>query len=476
MVSDLREFIDKVDEIGELKRVDGADWDLEIGVLTEIEAATKSQSMLLFDNIKGHKPGYRVVSNLFNTNKRIALAYELPERESSIDLVQVMREKLKTGTIPIPPVEVATGPVMENVVTGDDVDLLRFPSPKWHELDGGRFIGTGSAVIVKDPDTGYVNVSCQRIQVHDEKTAGIYFAPARHSMIVAKKYWSKDLPMPVAVSCGQEPLLWAASCWLLPWGASEYDLAGGLKGKPVETVRGVTTDLPLPATAEIVLEGEIPPPEEEKRLEGPFGECLGYYAGGETPKPVIRVKSILHRNDPIIQGNPPAILSSVWDLGRHIQISASLWDDLDRQVPGVKGVWVPEETGMRSMVVVSLKQEYAGHAKRAAAVVAGNSFMVHLRYIVIVDEDIDPSNMDEVLWALGTRSDPDSIDVLRGTMTAPPNPAVPPEKRSRGDFTHSTAIILACRPYHWINEFPASVKSSPELVKKVRDKWAKLFP
>ena len=163
---------------------------------------------------------------------------------------------------------------------------------------------------------------------------------------------SKGQACPVVVCCGQEPLLWAASAWEhVPWGVSEYDFAGGLKNEPITVTRGVTTDLPIPATAEIALEGEIVPPEVEEREEGPFGEWPGYYVMGTTMQPAFRVKSILHRNNPIIQGNPPSHLPAVWSLGRHYQKAAVLWDELDRQLPGVTGVRMLDEAAMHSIVV-----------------------------------------------------------------------------------------------------------------------------
>ena len=186
----------------------------------------------------------------------------------------------------------------------------------------------------------------------------------------------------------------------------------------------MSTDLPIPATAEIVLEGEIVPPEVETRDEGPFGEWPGYYAAGIRSMPAIRVKSILHRNNPIIQGNPPSRLPSVWSLGRHIQKAAGLWNELDRQLPGVKGVWMIEEASVHSIPVISLRQSYPGHAKQAGLITAGSSTMNYMcRIIIVVDEDIDPSDTSEVIWALATRIDPEkSIDIIRDcwvTKSAP---------------------------------------------------------
>lgn len=191
----------------------------------------------------------------------------------------------------------------------------------------------------------------------------------------------------------------------------------------------------------------------------------------------MKVTAILHRNNPIIQGCPPFAKPSAYSVGKHIQISAGLWDELDQQIPGVKGVWNFEEGAVRSLIVVSLQQMYGGHAKQAGLLVASSSRATTTgRFVIVVDEDIDPSNISEVLWALGTRVEPDTaIEIVRGCWGIGSNPALPPDRRLRGDYTHSIAIILACRPYEWIKDFPPTLKSSPELLNRTRQKWSWLF-
>jgi 4-hydroxy-3-polyprenylbenzoate decarboxylase len=167
----------------------------------------------------------------------------------------------------------------------------------------------------------------------------------------------------------------------------------------------------------------------------------------------------------------------VWTLGRHIQIIATLWDELDRQLPGVKGVWLIEDAALHCMPVISLQQLYGGHAKQAALVAAGSLVAGYAaRYIIVVDEDIDPSNISEVLWAIGTRSEPEEIEVLKGCWGSWASPRLTPEQRKIDDREHSVGIILACKPYKWIKDFPPSVKTSPELAKRVREKWPELLP
>src|SRR3989304_1978795 len=143
MFNDIREFIEVAKKSGECKVVEGADWDIEIGAITDLSAELPNPPVLLFDKIKGYEAGFRVVTNQFSTAKRTALALGLPLEARGIELVRALRDRLKAGLPSLPPVEVETGPVKENILTGDAVDLYRFPTPKWHEHDGGRYIGTG---------------------------------------------------------------------------------------------------------------------------------------------------------------------------------------------------------------------------------------------------------------------------------------------------------------------------------------------
>ncbi len=475
--NDLREFIEKAEEIGECKTVEGADWETDIGTLSELEAEQPTPRLLLFDNIEGYPGGYRVASMVFSSPRRTALALGLPLEAEGIELVRAYKEKLKAGVKPIPPVEVETGPVKENIRTGEEVNLFDFPVPKWHELDGGRYIGTADCVIVRDPEEGWVNFGTYRVQVQDKATTTIRIAPSRDGYLIARKYWDRGKACPTAVACGQEPLLFAAAGWRrVPWGISEYDFAGGLGNKPIQVTRGVTTDLPIPATAEIVLEGDLMSPEVETMTEGPFGEWPGYY-NGPFQEPVFHVKSILHRNNPILQGAPPSRVPSVWTLGGHLQKAAVLWNELEAQMPGVRGVRMVEDASLHTMVVISLKQEFEGHAKRAALLAAASSATAFcIRFIIVVDEDIDIFSNSELLWALGTRCDPENaIDIIRGTFGLPGVAWESPEMRRLGTSAQSAAILLACKPYHWIKEFPPSIMSSPERLEKARQKWAHLW-
>lgn len=470
--NDLREYVDRVKEVDHCRVIEGADWDLEIGAITELQCEIPNSPLLLFDGIKGYQRGYRVVSNVLNTPRRIALALGLPLDVKGIELVRALRARLKEGFRLVPPVQVGTGPVMENVHIGADVDVLEFPVPRWHELDGGRYIVTGGMVIIRDPDEGWVNLGCYRVQAFDRSTVTVHIVDGHHGSLIRRKYWERGLTVPAAIVCGQDPLLWYASTTsAVPWKVSEYDYAGGMRNRPVEVVAGVATGLPIPATAEIALEGEIVLPGGETRLEGPMGEWAGYVAGDSRPEPVFKVRAVLHRDDPIIFGAPVNVGPFDYYNGSFMISAAALWDRLDAQLPGIEGVWISPEARGSLLTVVSIRQMYPGHAKLVGMAAAGGCDRL-TRYVIVVDDDVDCSNIGEVLWAIATRCDPaTAIDIVDGCWGMRSDPLLSPEKRARGEITSSRAILYACRPYHWRDQFPPSLRSRPELLQHVREKF-----
>ena len=246
---DLREFIAEAGKRNDVKVVEGADWNLEIGLITEWQISQPDNPLLLFKNIKGYSPEYSIATNLFGTPGRTALALGLSPEMKRLDIVRALRDIFSGGFRPIPPVEVEQAPVKENILLGDKVDLFKFPVPKWHARDGGRYIGTGNAVITRDPDEGWINLGTYRVQVHEKSVATIYMSPGRHGKVMRDKYWERGRNCPAAVVIGMEPILYASSHSDVPEGISEYDYVGGFRKEPVVVTRGVTTDLLIPAAS-----------------------------------------------------------------------------------------------------------------------------------------------------------------------------------------------------------------------------------
>lgn len=475
--NDLHEYIDACKKIDRWREINDADWKEEIGALTEATAELiDDPPMLIFDRIKGYPAGFRVVSLLQASPKRVALSLGLPLDKSKLELVRLAVDRIK-GVKGIAPVEVADGPVRENVMTGDDVDILRFPVPLYHKSDGGRYIGTGDSVINRDPDTGYVNMGTYRIQVHDRNLLGLWMSPGQQGRQICQRYWDQGKSCPIVALFGSDPLTFMASHSRLPWGKSELDFVGGLRGRPLEVIKGPHTGLPIPAHAEIAVEGEVPPPGVEASAEGPFGEWPGYYSGGTLGtgelQPVIRIKAIYHRNNPIILNEAPlwpGAITAGLPMG-----SGILWNQLENAgIQDIAGVYKYN----RYLVVIAIRQRYAGHAKQAGMAALGCIEAArHGRYVVIVDEDIDPTNIKEVLWAMQTRVDPATdIDLVSGFLSTPIDPRMSPEKRESRDHTTSRAIFYAVRPFTWKDKFPKVSRTERELRREVVKKYASLFP
>ena len=466
MYQDLREFIGLVDKLGALRRIDGADPRFEIGGITEVAAGRPDGPALLFDAIKGFPRGVRIFTNAATTPQRAALALGIDPTLRPLDTLKAWMEKRKTLR-PHQPAVVKDAAFLQNARKDDKVDLAAFPAPIWHRHDGGPYIGSGSIVIMRDPDEGWINASIYRIQVHGRNKLTVQFDHGgRHGAIIAKKYWDQGKPCPLAVVNGEDPALFIAGFEYLPAGQSEYEFAGAIKDRPVEVIAGPKTGLPLPAHAEVIFEGEILPPGGEVLLEGPFGEFTGYYAAAKRPHPVTVITAIHHRNDPIVLGSPP-MKPPRFHFGLPFR-AAGIWSNLEMAgVTDVVGVW---QHVAQLMTVVALKQRYAGHAKRAGLIAAANSYMGRL--VVVVDEDVDPSDINDVMWAITTRCEPsEQIDIVRDAWSSALDPRIPEEDRLRGVTSHSKAIIEACKPFPWIDKYPPTSALTQDEARAIADKW-----
>ena len=248
----LRGWIEQVEKLGELKRVSGAHWDTEMGAVTHMltEHSHGTAPALLFDDVPGFPKGYRTLYGHFSSIKRVALTLGLPlERERKVDIVKQYYDRIQTMKH-IPPRVVKDGPILENVLTGDQIDVLKFPVPRHHEQDKARYIGTANCVITQDPDAGWFNLGCYRNQVYDGKTIGCQITEGKHGRIHRDKYFARGQSMKVVVLVGQDPLLFMLAASPLPDGISELDFAGGLRGEPIEVIKGPYTGFPIPADAE----------------------------------------------------------------------------------------------------------------------------------------------------------------------------------------------------------------------------------
>ena len=469
---DLRDWLERVDAIGELKRVPGVEWNLEMGAVAEMiyHARPENPPAILFDDIPGYPKNFRVLSGMTNSPRRLALTLGLPDARHAMDVVRAYRDRMKTFKL-IEPKKTYRGPILENVDRDQKVDIHKFPSPFLHEQDGGRYIGTGDLVIMRDPEDDWVNIGTYRAMVHDKNTVGLWMSPGKHGRLIRQKYFANGKTCPVLISLGHDPLLFLSAGNEVDYGISEFAHAGGHRGRPIEVVESELFGLPMPAHAEIVLEGEILP--DDLRPEGPFGEWTGYYASSVRPDPVVQVRRVYYRNDPILTMARPGRPPSDYSFSKCVIKSAMIWDEVEKAgLPGVKGVWCHEAGGGRLFNIISIKQAYAGHSKQAAMLAANCHAGNYLgRFVVVVDEDIDPTNTFDVIWAIATRCDPDEdLDIIRKAWSG----ALDPRKRV-GDNYNSRGILDACRPFDWMSEFPPVAESSPELRAKTLKKWSHLI-
>ncbi|HEX6318602.1 MAG TPA: UbiD family decarboxylase [Burkholderiales bacterium] len=472
---DLRLWIEQIRDLGELREVRGADWNLELGAISELNVKKDAPPALLFDEIRGYPKGFRVLTCSTSSPARLSSILRLPVQKTHQGLVEALRGKpaqWQAAAKDFDFVETRSGPVQENIQK--EPDILVFPSPLWHELDGGRYIGTGCSVVTRDLDSDWINVGTYRVQVIDRNHVALDMVPGKHGRIHYEKHKAAGKRFPVAIVVGGDPLGYLISGIEVPFGMCEYSYMGSILKEPVSVIRGELTGLPFPAASEIVLEGFVQPNDE--RTEGPFGEFHGYYPGKAGTAPVVTLERIYYRNDPILMGSPPAKPPNDYSYSKAVMRSALLHDALAAAgVPDVKAVWAHEIGGARMFNVVAIKQRYAGHARQAGHILSQCGVGAYMsRYSVVVDEDIDPANLQEVMWAVATRTDPAiDIDIIQRGMGSKNDPMFV-AYRYDAPFS-SKAIIDACRPWDHLHEFPAVAEASKALQEKTRAKWKDLL-
>ena len=474
---DIRVWLEHIQKLGELDLCLGAKADLEIGAISQLNVKRSNHKALMFDEIPGYANGYRVITGTTGSKRRLASILRLPDPDSHQALIESLRDKpaqWQSTANQYSPVQVSDGPVLENTMIGQDVNLLQFPAVQWNKNDGGKYIGTGCSVITKDLESGWVNVGTYRVMLHDKNRVGLMMIPGKHGDIQHAKYKEAKKPFPVAIVLGADPLSYLISGIEVPYEVSELNYMGAILGQSLSVINGDVTGLPFPSAAELVLEGWVYP--EDQLPEGPFGEFLGYYTSEASLASVVTVEKVYFRNQPIILGSPPSKPPNDYSYSKSVMRSALLFNSLVASgVPNVQSVWAHEIGGSRMFNVVSIKQKYAGHARQAGHILSQCGVGAYMsRYSIVVDEDIDPSNLNEVMWAVATRSDPvRDIDFIQRGVGSQSDP-LSVFNTTKVHFA-SKAIIDACRPYEYLNNFPKVVDVSKDIEDLVRKKWPNLF-
>jgi 4-hydroxy-3-polyprenylbenzoate decarboxylase len=472
---DLRQWLSAADAAGELRHINAADAVLEIGAASQLNYRRPHPRALLFDEITGYRQGRRVLTSSLSGPALMGLSLGLGPELGDRELVGALRGRpaeWAAGAASYPVERVESGPVFDNVMVKDDIDFLAFPSPVWHEGDGGRYIGTGCAVVTVDPETGVPNVGAYRIQVQDDGAAvSINMEVGRHGAQHVRAWFAKEGRAPVAASLGHHPVFLMVAGTEVPLGVSELDYAGAILRERVPVVSGPDTGLPLPAESELAFEGWLYP--DRTRPEGPFGEWTGYYSGGVKPVLTAEVTGLFHRDDPINLGAPPGKPPFDYSYMRSVMKSAMVTDALaSAGLPGVSGVWCHEAGGGRSIIVVGLEQRYPGHTRQAGYLAAQLPVTAYMnRLVIVVDADVDPRDLHEVMWAVSSRCDPErDIDIMRYCWGCVTDPLVLP-----GEPTYnSRALIDACRPFERLADFPAVAEASSAVLGKVARRWPEL--
>jgi len=484
---DLRQWIDLLEREGELHRVKAqVDWDGEIGTISR-RVLEEQGPALLFENIKDHQKtrGRRVFTGGIGTRERLALALGFPKDTSNNAIVQHVMKKNREQ---IAPVLVKSGPVKENIVKGADIDLFEFPVPKWHYLEGGRYINTYACIVTKDPDTGVQNAGIYRGMVGKKNSIpSLLIKGGQHWGHHFAKYADRGEKMPVACVIGWDPIMGFLGGSPLPAGVSEFAVLGAYRDAPVEMVKCETVDLEVPASAEIVIEGFIDPDPASYETEGPFAEFTGYVSDLPTPRPSIEVSCILHRHDPILrgtqEGNMPgsfsenAVISSAQRAGIAWNILASLG------VPGVLDVYCdPITCGIN--VYIKIRKTYQAQAKQIAAALWGaGAGQGRYKHVFVFDDDIDVTNYQQIDWALAYRMNAATEGIVQfpGLLGHALDPSTPLEQRDvnqLGAGTWTRVLFDCTRNWHfkrrpeWNNErFPPTVEPHPDQRTLVNRRW-----
>ena len=390
MAQDLRSFLDLIkrrkpeDFQIVSKEVDPA---YEITALVvKLEREARRRPVLLFENVKGTK--FPVLTNLHASRSRLAAAMGVAPEETQ-------RAYLRAMERPIPPKVVKTGAVKEVVLTGDRINLYDLPQLVHHEGDAGPYL-TAAISFAKDPTAEVWNCAYNRLMIKGRDTTSIHLTTGKHLWEFHRIAESRGEPLPVAFVIGVHPAIALGALAIGSIDEDERGIMGGLLGEPLEVVKCETSDVLVPAHAEMVLEAEILP--RERTPEGPFGEFTGYSLG-ERQREVVRVKAITHRRGAMFQDITVAHLDHM--LLSTIPIEANLYRAVRAMVPSVRAVRVPGPF----TCFVSIEQRVPGQAKNAILSVLGAD--LYMKRVVVVDHDVDVFDDRQVNWAIATRCQPD---------------------------------------------------------------------
>ena len=414
-------YVESLKALGEIQEIDiEVDWNLEMGAIIRRSYELKAPAPL-FNRIKGINPGFGVLGapaglsrNPAHPLVRIALSLGLSPTATARELVEALATAHDRP--PIPPCRVADGPCKQNRLIGPDVDLSLLPAPLIHDGDGGRYLNTWGTIVVRTPDGRWTNWSITRIMLHGKNTLVGAIIPRQHLGLIYAQWKAIHKPMPFALAIGTEPVIPFVSGMPLDENVNEADFVGGYLGEPVEVVRCETVDLDVPATSEIVLEGVVS--VTETAWEGPMGEYSGYLSpGGGMPSPIFKVSAMTFCDAPVLPvvaaGEPVEENHTCWGLTVSAQL---LWELRQAGFP-VSTCFIPFQSAAHWLVVTVDRTAAARRtgdelAKELGRLVFRSRAGSFIPKILLMPDDIDPANLDELVWAFATRNHPQHGQVL----------------------------------------------------------------
>lgn len=435
----LGDFLASLDAAGHLVRVAG-----EVDPVYEITAILQELrgTAVLFERVRGSR--FPLAANVFCGYPALEVLFGQPRAGLADEYVLRSAQR-------IPVRQVTAGPVHERALVGDAADVELLPNPIYNEHDGGPYID-GGILVCRDPEYGY-NLSIQRLQVLGPRRLGLWAAPVHHLAQYYGRAEERGEPLEVAVVIGCDPFLYLASQVFSSSDCDEYEVAGGLKTRPIDVVRAQTLDLLVPAHAGIVIEAVIPPHVREE--EGPFGEYPGYY-GSKGQRPVLDVRAISYREDAVYQGfyigKPP----SEGMMLRVLPQEAEIRKAVKAVVSEVCDIHFPPGGIGKFHCVVAIKKRVEGEGKLALMAIL--SSRIAIKHAVVVDADIDIYDPVEVEWAIATRSQFDQDSVI---VTGTPHNLDPSVAKHDRDLTTKVGIDATLpldRPFARTCDVPAEVK------------------
>jgi 4-hydroxy-3-polyprenylbenzoate decarboxylase/2,5-furandicarboxylate decarboxylase 1 len=430
---DFRQFLDVLRQQGELIDIDRPIALSDIGKALIHAYRRPDRPALMF---KQNGTEFPLVCGLYANRAKALLAFQSDETS--------IQDKVLTGlSKPIKPVTVkGPAPCQEVVVTGDAIDIRRFPIPTYSPKDGGAYITPG-IVVSQDPETGVPDIGHYRFLILGPNTMSFSAQPFHRFGKNLAKYQKLGIKPKAALVIGVDPIL-AYTCQVqVPDTTNDWEIAGGWRGAPVELVRCVSNDMEVPATSEVVIEFEVD--MDNLVMEGPLGEYTGYYTPA-SPKPVATITAITHRRQPIFQGLLTGKPVTENHILKQIPFEASFLKTLKTQFPTVHNVSVRASAGVSFYVVISMTQRFAGEARQV--ILAAMASNIRPKWVVIVDPDIDVHDSNEVEWAMAFRVQPQqNVIIVDQVPAGPSDPSIDEPTKPRPMRTASTIGIDATRPF-----------------------------